>query len=330
MRSVALWFSLLVFLLAPPASAVVIDWVTIGDPGNACDLQNQGCFGGVAGVYRIAKIEVTNAQYTEFLNAVAATDPNALYSTLMGFVSLSGGISRSGSSGSFTYSTITGREDMPVIHASFYDALRFANWLHNGQPVGGQSGSTTEGGAYTITAQGIADNTITRNMGATFFLTSEDEWYKAAYYDPGSGLYFDYPVGTDTQTVCAVSGSTPNTENCNNVIGDLTVVESYTGSASPYGTSDQGGSISEWNEAIIDGSSRGTRGGGFKNAPAGMAASNRNVITGPAGNMGFRVASPAVAAPQVPSSSPLSIALLWILASVSTIRLLRPRSSSPR
>ena len=56
-------------LLGAPASAVTIDWVTVGDPGNACDTQPQGCFGSVASVYPISKFETTNAQYAEFLNA---------------------------------------------------------------------------------------------------------------------------------------------------------------------------------------------------------------------------------------------------------------------
>ena len=81
--------------------------------------------------YRISTTEVTNAQYAEFLNAKAATDPNALYNTSMG--SGFGGITRSGSSGSYSYSAIAGRENMPVNFVSFYDSLRFANWLGNGQ-----------------------------------------------------------------------------------------------------------------------------------------------------------------------------------------------------
>ena len=222
MRSTWLRASVLVFLFAPSASAVVVDWVTIGDPGNACDSQSQGCFGSVAEGFRISKTEVTNTQYADFLNAVAATDPNGLYSTLMGLVGSEGGITRSGSVGSYTYSTIAGREAMPVVHASFHDALRFANWLHNGQPIGDQTGSTTEGGAYTITAQGIADNTITRNAGATVYLTNEDEWYKAAFYDPVSTSYFNYPTGSDSTTICAAAGPTSNRANCSNAVGGLT------------------------------------------------------------------------------------------------------------
>ncbi len=99
--------------LSPAASAVTIDWVTIGDPGNACDPQMSGCHGSVADVYRIGKHEVTNAQYAEFLSAKAASDPLGMYNTDMG-TTIWGGIERSGSSGSHTYSLVAGREQMPV------------------------------------------------------------------------------------------------------------------------------------------------------------------------------------------------------------------------
>jgi formylglycine-generating enzyme required for sulfatase activity len=259
----------------------------VGDPGNAADITG---FGAVATAYRISETEVTNAQYAEFLNAKAASDPLALYNTNMG--AGIGGITRSGSSGSFTYSAIAGREDMPVNFVSFYDSLRFANWLNNGQGSG-----DTETGAYTLLGgTAIPSNglSVTRNAGANIFLTSEDEWYKAAYYDALTTSYFDYPAGTDTQTVCAAPGATANTANCGNVVGDLTDVGSYTGSASPYGTFDQGGNVFEWNEAIISGSFRGLRGGSFFFSPFDLAASVRSG-SDPAFEdliVGFRVASP--------------------------------------
>jgi formylglycine-generating enzyme required for sulfatase activity len=284
----SLWLPLVAafLLLAPAASAVTIDWVTVGDPGNAADTTG---FGSVSEVYRISETEVTNAQYAEFLNAKAASDPLGLYNTTMG--SGYGGITRSGSSGSFSYSAIAGREAMPVNYVSFYDSLRFANWLNNGQGSG-----DTETGAYTLLGgTAIPSNglTVTRNAGTNIFLTSEDEWYKAAYYDALTTSYFEYPAGTDTQTVCAVPGATANTANCGNVVGDLTDVGSYTGSASPYGTFDQGGNVWEWNEAII-GSSRGRRGGNFFLYPGNLAASNRssNDPTNEINNVGSRVASP--------------------------------------
>jgi formylglycine-generating enzyme required for sulfatase activity len=152
-----------------------------------------------------------------------------------------GGITRSGSLGSYSYGTIAGREDMPVNYVSWYDSLRFANWLHNGQPTGAQDNTTTEDGAYDMSL----GSSVVRKAGATVFLSSEDEWYKAAYCDSVSMSYFDYPAGTNTQTVCALSGATANTANCDLLVGNVIDVESCTASASSCGTFDQGGSAFE-------------------------------------------------------------------------------------
>src|SRR4029453_11714492 len=119
---------LLSLLIASAASAVTMDWTPIGNPGNACDPQSQGCFGAVGYDYLIGTYEVTNAQYAEFLNAKGASDPSVLYSSgKTGF----GGITRSGTFGNYTYSVVAGREDMPVSYVSFFDALRFTNWMNN-------------------------------------------------------------------------------------------------------------------------------------------------------------------------------------------------------
>jgi len=67
-------------LAASAASAALnIDTVFVGDAGNAGDVQVQGTFGAVSYAYHIGTHEVTNAQYTNFLNSVAATDPHNLY-----------------------------------------------------------------------------------------------------------------------------------------------------------------------------------------------------------------------------------------------------------
>ncbi|HVN38679.1 MAG TPA: SUMF1/EgtB/PvdO family nonheme iron enzyme [Myxococcota bacterium] len=230
-----------------PAWAVSVAWTPVGNPGNGClytgggATGSSGCYGAVPYAYGIDTYEVTNAQYAEFLNAKAKTDQLGLYNTGMG--SGSGGITRSGSSGSYTYTPIAGRADMPVNFVSFFDSLRFANWMNNGQGSG-----DTETGAYTPlgdTPTPSNGNTVTRNAGATIFLTSENEWFKAAYYDAASASYFYYPAGTDlnTPTVCAPPTGTPNRANCGNVVGGPTVVGSYPGSPSPYGTFDQGGNV---------------------------------------------------------------------------------------
>jgi len=287
MHRVAAGIALLCGVSNAPASAVSIDWVPVGGAGNAADTG----LGAVAYAYRIAKYEVTNSQYAEFLNAVAAADPLGLYSASM--ASGLGGISQNGAPGSYAYTAIAGREQMPVNFVTFHDALRFANWLHNGQPVGAQGITTTEDGAYTLTADGIAANSILRNPGAEIFLPSEDEWYKAAYYDVATASYFEYPAAMAAQTLCAAASATPNTANCGNAVGDLTAVGSYAASASPNDTFDQGGNVREWNEAVFGGTNRGVRGGGFGNSPNQLAAAGQS-NTDPSFdrvNLGFRVAS---------------------------------------
>ena len=104
----------------------------MGDPGNACEANTGGCFGAVAYEYRIGEYEVTNAQYTEFLNAVDSTGANALalYNAAMGINFVGGNPDGS------KYVVVSGFESKPVVYVSFCDTLRYANWLHNGQGTG--------------------------------------------------------------------------------------------------------------------------------------------------------------------------------------------------
>ena len=123
-------------------------------------------------------------------------------------------------------------------------------------------------------------------------MPTEDEWYKAAYFNGTS--YFDYPAGSDAQTTCSSPTAAANHANCFGGPGDLTDVGSYPGSASPYGTFDQGGNVYEWNETITGGSFRGLRGGSFNFNPVNLAASFRgdNDPSNESFFVGFRVASP--------------------------------------
>ena len=88
------------------AHAVTIDMVTVGNPGNANDPATGGIYGGVAYDYQIGKYDVTIGQYTDFLNAVAATDTYSLYNASMATDLNAAGIAQAGSSGSYTYSAI--------------------------------------------------------------------------------------------------------------------------------------------------------------------------------------------------------------------------------
>jgi sulfatase modifying factor 1 len=233
------------------SASITIPTVAIGNPGNAADPITG--FGSVAYSYNIGTTEVTNAQYAAFLNAVAATDTYALYNTDM--AGSFGGITRSGSAGSYTYSTVSGRANNPVNFVSFWDATRFANWLHNGQGSG-----DTETGAYTLTSSGISGNTVTRNAGWQWAVTSENEWYKAAYHQPASAggdsdNYWLYSTSSNTITTAQA--------NYDALIGNTTPVGSY--AANYYGTFDMGGNVWEWNDGILFDITRIIRGGSFNN-----------------------------------------------------------------
>lgn len=285
------------FFFTASSQAVNIEFVTIGNAGNTPDTSG---YGAVDYAYLIGKYEITAGQYTEFLNAVADADPNGLYNTLMsepGGVLLGANIQRIGSPGSYSYSVASDWRNRPVNYVSFWDVARFANWLHNGQPVGAQGPGTTEDGAY----HDVGVNTLFgRNADAKFFIPSEDEWYKAAYHknDGLSGNYFDYPTASDVVPINALPdlGNHANHGDSDFTIGDpyyRTEVGEFENSASPYGTFDQGGNVWEWTDSLQFENHGTLRGGAFIYSHSELHASYRFVYayTDADFDVGFRVAS---------------------------------------
>lgn len=296
--------------------ALTIDTVVIGNVNNTPHVNG---FGAVNYPYRIGTTEVTNTQYTEFLNAVAATDTYKLYNPRMGSQPW-GGIDRSGSPGSYVYTVkpdVGGYSygEKPVIYTSFLDAIRFANWLHNGQGNGG-----TENGAYALDAPSNAD--ITRKSNARWFIPSEDEWFKAAYHknDGDTGNYYFYPTSSNRRP--DNNFPTHDSGNSANFRGEpfgpqssyttgsseypFTDVGAYTLSVSPYGTFDQGGNVGEWTDSVDANTLRRVfRGGNAGDGISLLASSSRLLNSGGTGGFasGFRVAT-------IPESSSLLIAAL--------------------
>lgn len=187
------------------------NFVSIQDSGNSPDTTG---YGDVNYNYQIGTYEVTIDQYCEFLNAIAVTDTYNLYPTTLSLpvqfqtyfayvnFNILFGITRSGSPGSYSYSVNSNMGNKPVSYMSWFRAVRYCNWLHNNKPSGSQNSSTTEDGAYTLNGAISGAELISKNIGAKYYIPTENEWYKAAYYDPnkngvGNPGYWLYATKSD-------------------------------------------------------------------------------------------------------------------------------------
>ena len=296
------------------ASAAPIEWVTVGDAGNAADTTG---YGGVAYDYRILKYEWTNAQYTTFLNAVdpQGTNPQSIWAADMGS-DPRGGISNGGSGSGNHYVVRANMADKPVNFVSWWDAARVANWLQNGArtyaTTDATAGAPQNTGAYAL-GTAVDGDAPAKTATARYWIPTENEWYKAAYYKGGSANagYFlygnsnnDSPIGIDvtadgTGTRWGISpwgqGNLVNGYSnavWNGVVGNVATVGSA-GAASSYGAFDMIGNVWEFNDLDgTSGSSRGWRGGGWPSYAIEMMATSR--YTGSASvewsTVGFRLA----------------------------------------
>lgn len=294
--------------------------VSVDDPENKSDSNG---FGAVDYRFSIGKYNVTIAQYAAFLNAVAKTDTYDLYHPNMGSDMNVAGIARSGAPGSYVYTVLNNDGDSshrPISYVSWFNAARFANWMANGQPEGQQDLKTTEEGAYPL--KGVVNgNAVSKNVcnpntskTVTYWIPSENEWYKAAYYtrnyesslQPGYYLYATQSnaspgnvVGTlpnQMNVIVGVNFSVTQNATLYATQNYLTDVGAYTASASYYGTYDQNGGLYQWND--LDGKSfpyRGVRGSfWFAGAQAAQSINFAAVTPEQAGNdIGFRLSSVA-------------------------------------
>ena len=312
--------------LAADAQAVIMNWSAVGNAGNLNDGTGKGA---VAYSYNIGTYDVTAGQYVEFLNVKDASGLNglALYNSQMSSPSSFPEITfHAGNLPGSKYSVISGDQNLPINNVTWYDAIRFANWMNNGQGNG-----STETGAYTLGPlssvagmTGIPINPpLTHNVGSSVWLPTESEWYKAAYNIPGTNSYFQYPTSSDIIPIISGPTNLPNHANfiqSGSTFGggpfQPTDVGAYTGTTSPYGAFDMAGNVYQWNEALISGSFRGLRGGSFRSSDHDLLSSSSR--TGEAGSLqgaiafGFRLASvPGVPEPSTGVLAAIAGGMLW-------------------
>ncbi len=158
-----------------------------GNPGKRLPFTQKNGYsrGRVNRPYRIAKNEVTNRDYAEFLNARGKNDSgNILWHPSMK-------ISRTGSSGAFVYVPVKGFEDKGVNYVSRIAAAQYCNHL-SGAEVYRMTDTVRPNGSKTPGIAGWRDRT-TPTAKRLYFLPDMHEFYKAAYYD-GKGSYRDVTI----------------------------------------------------------------------------------------------------------------------------------------
>lgn len=278
------------------ANQFAMDFVTIGDPGNAADTSGDpNPAGRVNYIYDIGKFEVSEDMITKY-NANFGTSNNLV------ITKDARGINK------------------PATGISWNEAARFVNWLNT---------STGNQAAYKFTSSDIIANIDLwtsgetgydasnryRNSLAKYFLPSYNEWYKAAYYDPTNITYFDYAIGSDIAPTVVTSGTAAGTAVYQQTFATGPADVTQAGGLSPYGVMGLGGNVYEWEETSDDltnsnvSSARGNRGGFWNNNSSSLSSTARPTILPSNGTniTGFRIASLPSSDTTTPVPGPLPL-----------------------
>ena len=279
---VAVLFAAFTLIIQPSAQAdtfgtsgneFTIDFVNIGNAGNTADTTTYGAvpYEYRASIYEISQNDITKATASGMANVTA---------------------------GAWT-------GNQPAANISWYEAAAFVNFLNT------SSGKTA---AYNLAfsdsqwsmalwsseqAWTAGGTNLYRNKDAFYFLPSENEWYKAAYYNAAGTNYFLYPTASSSVPTAVASGTNADSAVYNGGAVTNPAAVTFAGGLSPYGTMGQGGNVWEWNESAFAGANssasedRALRGGVWNNTENNLRSSNRSNM-GPTlefRSLGFRVAS---------------------------------------
>ena len=212
------------------ANQFTMDFVTIGNPGNAADttgLPNPA--GSVAYTYNLGKYEVSRDMIDK------ANAAGNLGITLMDMSSWGGnGVNR------------------PATGLTWNEAAKFVNWLNTNQGFQAAYKFDASGNfqLWSSTDAGYNANNMFRNSLAKYVIASTDEWYKAAYSSP-DGTWYNFANGRNSSPGSVNSGTADNTAVYGGFRSPADIDQA--GGLSPWGTMAQDGNVWEWHETAFDG-----------------------------------------------------------------------------
>ncbi len=169
--------------------AFEIEFVTVGDPGNPADTTGDpNPAGSLPYVYRIGKYEISEAMI-DAVNALTEGDAEPIERA------------------------IARGPNKPATGVMWWSWARFANWLNTstGNHPAYKFDDSGNFQLWELGDAGYNPNNLFRNRLAKYVIPSADEWYKAAFYDPVSDLWWDYPNGRNTPPTPVLSGTDVNT-----------------------------------------------------------------------------------------------------------------------
>ena len=260
------------------SNAFDIEFVSIGSPGNPADTTGSpDPAGSIAYQYRIGKYEVADTMINK---------ANALGNL---------GITHDNRGG-----------NRPATSVNWFEVAQFVNWLNTSR--GHSPAYKFNNGFFEVWRPedpGYDSTNIFRNSHAFYFLPSNDEWYKAAYYDSTAGVYYDYPTGRDTPPNSIRAGTAVSTAVYDHSVSDGPMIVTLAGGLSPYGTMAQGGNVYEWMESAgslgnhENSTFRVIRGGAWKHIAVYLRSTQQAGLLATFGrnDVGFRVASKIIPEP---------------------------------
>ena len=239
------------------ANQFTLDFVEIGNPGNAAHTGPNGPVTGALSESNYGPSPVGSVDYTFHMGKYEISRSNiqkynAEFGVANGLEITLEDYANYGWYG-------TDGADKPAV-LSWNEAARFVNWLNTSQGYHEAYKFSTSGANDNIEVWAAGDAGYDalnpfRNSLAVYVLPNIDEWYKAAYYDPVADVYYRYATGSNSAPVSVASGTAPGTAVYARpylVSGTVFADVESAGGLSPYGVMAMSGNAHELMETEYD------------------------------------------------------------------------------